>query len=332
MEQVQFLPFAVTHPSSLAGLCIGDSSIAGPNGVLRDKDGNVVLENVARRTRAAVTRVIADCLHRGLGTEYGGILLDHRPNLETEAGRREWERCRLLGQLDIVRAAYGEKAYRWEEPWDVAPTAHYFLGGIRVGGDTESTLPGLFAAGQAMAGLFGANRLGASSLTEIFVFGRLAGEAAAEQAKELHLPDVRAAEETAGELASLYGRQGKESPTVLQRRLQKLMWDKVGICREESGLRSALREIEAIREKSEDIAVPAIKAYNPEALHAVELKHMLACAELVVRSALTRRETRGAHIRLDYPERDDPNWLCNIVIRSSGGGPEIRIDKGREAE
>jgi succinate dehydrogenase/fumarate reductase flavoprotein subunit len=101
-----------------------------------------------------------------------------------------------------------------------------------------------------MAGLFGANRLGASSLTEIFVFGRIAGEAAAEQARELPLPDVRDAGEAVGELTSLYGRYGSESPTVLQRRLQKLMWNEVGICREERGLCSALREIEAIRTQS----------------------------------------------------------------------------------
>lgn len=326
MEQIQFAPFALTHPSSMIGLCISDPAIAGPAGVLKDGSGQIILENINTRTRAEVARVMATHLKKNEGSAYGGLLLDLSPNLKSDAGRKQWDRRNMLGQLSMVRAAYGERAYRWEEPWDVAPTAHYNMGGIKVNAEAESAVHGLYAAGQAMGGVFGANRLGAASLAEIFVFGEIAGAAAAGRARGMSMPGTPEADAAACQLAGLIGRRGSTPPLVLKRKLQKIMWEKAGISREESTLREALSEINAIRQESEDIRISSVKAYNREVIHAIELKHMLLCAELIIISSLTRRETRGAHLRLDYPERNDVDWRCNVIVKNKDGKPEIRTE------
>jgi succinate dehydrogenase/fumarate reductase flavoprotein subunit len=263
----------------------------------------------------------------GKGTPYGGLLLDFGPNLETEQGKRLWERRSRLGQLDAARLAYGEEAYLWHEPWDVAPTAHYNMGGIRVDSTGRSRVSGLYAAGQAMGGIFGADRLGSVSLAEIFVFGEIAGREAAAEAAALPPgpePDHRYAEQMEG----LFGREGKHFPGTLKRRLQRTMWENAGIARDEPSLLSALEEIRLIRADAGDICTSSVKAYNKDVLDSVELNHMLCCAELIVRSALERRETRGAHLRLDCPDKDDEHSLVNILLEKDADGS---MHVGREA-
>jgi fumarate reductase (CoM/CoB) subunit A len=323
MEQIQFVPFALTHPSSMCGICISDPGIAGPAGVLKNNKGQIVLDHINTMTRAEVARVMALQLRSNAGTEHGGLLLDLSPNLGLDIGRKLWERRNKLGQLNMIRTAYGERAYRWEEPWDVAPTAHYTIGGIKVNALTQSAVPGLYAVGQAMGGIFGADRLGAVSLAELFVFGEIAGKAAAEQAHETEMPNVLEVMLVAYELSELIGRKGKIPPLVLKRRLQKVMWEKVGIAREKKELQEALVEIVSIGQEANEINISPIKAFNREVVHAIELKHMLQCAIIVIQSALTRQETRGAHLRLDYPERDNENWKCNIVLKQSDGKLDI---------
>jgi succinate dehydrogenase/fumarate reductase flavoprotein subunit len=326
MEQIQFVPFALTHPSSMSGICISDPSIAGPAGVLKNNKGQIVLDHINSMTRAEVARVMALQLKNNAGTEHGGLLLDLSPNLGLDIGRNLWDRRNKLGQLNMIRIAYGERAYRWEEPWDVAPTAHYTIGGIKVNALTQSAVSGLYAVGQAMGGIFGADRLGAVSLAELFVFGEIAGEAAAKQAHETEMPNVPEAILVARELSGLIGRKGRIPPLVLKRRLQKVMWEKVGMAREKKGLQEALAEIVSIGQEANEISISPIKAFNREVTHAIELKHMLQCAVIVVQSALTRQETRGAHLRLDYPERDNENWKCNIVIKQSEGKLVIKSE------
>lgn len=325
MEQVQFIPFGLTHPSSMCGVFVGEPSLAAPNGVLRNNRGEIILENVAGMTRAQVTRAIATELTRSGGTEHGGLLLDLTPNLASEEGRKMWERRKSLGQLDAILLAYGEKAYRWEEPWDIAPTAHYTIGGIKVNSLGQSTVPGLYAIGQAMGGIHGANRLGAVSLAELFVFGEIAGEVAAAESIQMQAPQLPAdAAQSFAYLQSLAGQKGRFSPLALQRRLQKLLWDKVGIAREDKGLREALAEIAALETAAEDLVIPADKTYNREVVQAIELKHMLKCARMIAESALLREETRGAHLRLDFPEKDEADWRCNIVLAQTDGRLSIR--------
>ncbi|MBC7104690.1 MAG: FAD-binding protein, partial [Firmicutes bacterium] len=179
MEMVQFIPFAIVHPPSFCGILIGEPSVAGPHGVLLDGQGRLLLENVRRQTRAAVTRVMAEALAAGRGTERGALLLDMSGNLKSREGREHLAYLKRRGRLEAVRRAYGDKAYKGEEPWEVLPSAHYFIGGLRVDPWGATNLPGLYAAGQAAGGVHGANRLGSVSLAELFVFGRRAGLAAA---------------------------------------------------------------------------------------------------------------------------------------------------------
>ncbi len=329
MEQVQFIPFGLTHPSAMCGVFVGEPNLAAPAGVLRNRNGEIILENISTMTRAAVTRVMAKELSRGGGTEHGGLLLDLRPNLTSEKGRQLWEVRRKRGQMEVVRLAYGDAAYRWEEPWDVAPTAHYFMGGIKIDHRGRSTAPGLYAAGQVVGGIHGGNRLGSVSLAELFVFGQAAARSAVNDCKGVRFSGFKHADcrrEEVELLHSLPGKKGGIPPLRLQRAMQQVMWDKVGLARDKKGLVQALSEIKRIEEAWPQVAVSEQKNYNQEALHAIELRHMLVTAKMVIRSALLREETRGGHLRLDFPGRDDENWCRNIILHKGNGGLEARTE------
>ncbi|MCL4517326.1 MAG: FAD-binding protein [Firmicutes bacterium] len=340
MEQVQFIPFAFTHPGAFLGLYCGEPALAGPAGVLRNRDGKMILEGVSRLNRAEVVRAMARELVGGGGTGYGGLLLDLGPNLALPGGRDLWRAMRDRGQLDLVRKAYGEAACRWEEPWDVAPTAHYLMGGIKVDASCESTLPGLFAAGQAMGGVHGGNRLGSVSLAELFVFGRIAGEAAAERAAERTVEraagfDRTARPDRAGvglnpaglNLQSAgkgIGAPGRYSPMALQRELQKMMWEEAGIARRAAGLENALQALAGIEKKLDDLCIPPGSVYNTGVLDAIELRFMRITGRLIAVSALLRKESRGAHFRLDFPECDDRHGRKRIVLWQEEGWMRFR--------
>ncbi|MEW6661379.1 MAG: FAD-binding protein [Bacillota bacterium] len=325
MEQVQFIPFALTHPSSMRGIFLGEPSLAGPAGVLLDKSGQLVLKHINTMTRAQVTRAIVEALVQGRGTERGGLFLDLSANLQTEKGRQAWADMGQNGQLEAVRMAYGDKAYHWEEPWEVAPTAHYFMGGIKVNRYCESSIKGLFAAGQSQGGVHGANRLGSVSLAELFVFGRIAGEAAAfsaREAGEIDMPEN--GEEIIRGLTGFFGARGTYRPLQLQRELQQTMVEWAGPGRTAQSLRAALDRISLIENLSKDLTLAPHREYNLEVLEAIELEHMLVTARAVVESAMVRQESRGAHIRLDYPKTDN-KYLGNVVTVQVNGQMEVRF-------
>ena len=320
MEQVQFIPFGITHPSSMVGIFCGEPAHAG-DGVLLNRHGRVVLTGLDRMTRAQVAKTICFEVLNGGGTEHGGLLLDLSPNYASGRTARLRQLQEDGGMLDTIRAAYGERAAKWEEPWDVAPTAHFHMGGVLVDDEGRSTVPGLYAAGEAQGGLHGGNRLGSVALTEIFVFGRRAGEAMARDAAATRWspPDPALVAAEVAHVDSLYGRNGSRRPVALARRLQDTLWQKAGPVRDESGLAAAARQIESLREEAADLRTSPSHRYNPEALDAVELEFMLTVAGIVVRCALERQESRGAHVRLDFPNRDDERWLRNIVVRQEAG-------------
>jgi len=325
MEQVQFVPFALTHPASMRGIFLGEPNLAGPDGVLLDKSGQLVLKEINTMTRAQVTRAMVEALVQGRGTEKGGLFLDLSGNLKTEKGRQAWSSMKERGQLEAVRLAYGEQAYRWEEPWEVAPTAHYFMGGVKVNHHCESRIKGLYAAGQSQGGVHGANRLGSVSLTELFVFGRIAGESAAGYAGEtgeINLPEN--GEEIIKGLAGLQGRGGAYSPLKLQQELQQAMLELAGPGRTAQSLRSGLDCISFLESKSKNLSINPCREYNLEVLEAIELEHMLVTARAVVLSALLRQESRGAHLRLDYPATD-ARYLGNVVANQVNGQIEARF-------
>lgn len=318
MEQVQFIPFGITHPPAMLGAPCGEPSMAGPFGRLLNCRDEVVLENLMTLTRAQVARVIVEEIGRGGATPWGGLKLDLRPNLDSPIGELFVSLLKQFGGpfLEVIRKAYGERAVRLEEPWDVLPSAHYVMGGVKTDPDCRTCVPGLYACGQAQGGVMGGNRLGSTSLTEIFVFGRRAGRSAArEAAARQTLPGPEAARGAVERLRSLPGRKGACRPIELKRALQRLMWDRVGPLRDEQGLEIALEEIRRLRGEARDLSIVGVRLYNEEVLDAVELGHMLAAAEAVALSARERRESRGAHVRADFPHRDDQQPVRNMVVR-----------------
>jgi succinate dehydrogenase/fumarate reductase flavoprotein subunit len=326
MEQVQFLPFAITHPPAMLGAPCGEPAMAGPFGRLLNNRGDVVLENIMPMTRAQVARIIVEEIRRGGATEQGGLLLDLRPNVEADADGLFIALMRKMGGpfLDIIRRAYGEKAANLEEPWDVLPTVHYMMGGIKTDEWCRSRAPGLYACGQAQGGVMGGNRLGSTSLTEVFVFGKRAGVKAAEEAKSRALPSDKVARGPLEKLRALSGASGRHRPVTIKRELQTLMWEKVGPLRDTEGLDEALARIHDLRQKTSDLRIGGPVRYNTEATDAIELPHMLSTAEAIVLSAIERAESRGAHVRSDFPERDDALQRVNMAVEMSGGRPHVR--------
>jgi succinate dehydrogenase/fumarate reductase flavoprotein subunit len=321
MEQVQFLPFGLTHPPAMLGAPCGEPVMAGPHGKLRSASGEILLENIMPRTRAAVARVMMEEIRRGGATQHGGLLLDLRPNLEAPNGAALLALMQKAAGpfLDIVGRAYGRRAADLEEPWDVLPTAHYVMGGVKTDVWCRSRVPALHACGQAQGGVMGGNRLGSTSLTEIFVFGRRAGRAAAREAASWEFADAGAAREPLERLASLFGSAGSERPIELKRALQRSMWEKAGPLRDDGGLTEALEEIESIGKRARDLRTSGARTWNTEVVDAIELSHMLVSAQAIVTSALERRESRGAHVRSEFPERDDERPVQNMVVEMADG-------------
>jgi len=321
MEQVQYLPFAITHPPAMLGAPCGEPAFAGPLGRLLNAKGDVVLENIMPMTRARVSRIIVEEVRRGGATEHGGLLLDLTHNVTSPEGEQFVALVKKFGGpfLAIVRKAYGEKAANLEEPWDVLPTVHYLMGGVKTDEWCRSRVAGLYACGQAQGGVMGGNRLGSTSLTEIFVFGKRAGVTAAKEAEARSFADESVASEPIERIRGLPGSKGANRPIHPKRELQKLMWKNVGPLRDESGLKDALARIEDIKSQARDLRISQGKSYNTEIVDAVELSHMIAAAQSIALSALERTESRGAHVRADFPDRDDDSPVMNVVVAGDNG-------------
>jgi succinate dehydrogenase / fumarate reductase, flavoprotein subunit len=220
-----------------------------------------------------------------------------------------------------------------KEAMEVGPTCHYVMGGIRVDGETaESTLPGLFAAGEAAAGLHGANRLGGNSLSDLLVFGRRAGLAAAQHAQQAGSPRIDSAQIDQIEAEALrpFQRQGGESPYAVHRDLQKVMQSLVGIFRTREDVTKALGELGKLKERLAHTSVEGSRMFNPGWHMALDLKSMLTVSEAVARSALVREESRGAHSRIDFPVLSADWGKKNNVIRRDGAKMSLRQEPLRE--
>jgi succinate dehydrogenase / fumarate reductase flavoprotein subunit len=204
---------------------------------------------------------------------------------------------------------------------EVGPTCHYMMGGIRVDAETaQASIPGLFAAGESAVGLHGANRLGGNSLSDLLVFGRRAGFAAAEHAKRspAAVIDPSQIEDAERQMLLPFGRSGGESPYAIHEDLQGVMQSLVGIFRNEEDLSRAVSEIDKLKDRTARVRVEGSRLFNPGWHLARDLQCMLTIAEAVTRSALARRESRGAHSRIDYPGLDD-TWgkMHNVVVKKA---------------
>ncbi len=315
MEFVQFHPTGMVWPPGVQGILVTEA-VRGEGGILRNKDGERFMERydpekMELSTRDVVARAIYTEAREGRGTEHGGAYLDisHKP---ADYVKRKlpsmYHQFRELADVDITQG-----------PMEVGPTCHYMMGGIRVDAETaQSTVPGLFAAGEAAAGLHGANRLGGNSLSDLLVFGRRAGVAAAEHANRSGSLEVDAQQVLEGtrEVLEPFERPKGESPYQIHRELEDTMQNHVGIFRTEEDLQRGLRELELLKARAARVKVDGSRLFNPGWHLARDLKSMLTVSEAVALSAQARKESRGAHSRIDYAKYDE--WWArhhNIIVR-----------------
>jgi succinate dehydrogenase / fumarate reductase flavoprotein subunit len=264
--------------------------------------------------RDIVARAIYTEILEGRGTSNGAVYLDitHRGAdfIKTKLPSMYFQFLEFA-EIDITR-----------QKMEVAPTVHYQMGGVRAHPETcETNVAGLYAAGEVACGLHGANRLGGNYLSDILVFGRRAGIAAAAYAKATTLPTVND-----GDVASEISRVLKPlsiasgpNPFELKERIAATMWKYVGIVRNEQDLREGLAEIEKIKDDATNVAAKGERAYNQSWIEAIEVGNMLLDCRAIISSAIERRESRGAHTRADYPGKQDSVWLVNIITKQVGG-------------
>jgi len=318
MEFVQFHPTGMVWPPGVQGILVTEA-VRGEGGILRNKAGERFMEKYDPKrmelsTRDVVARSIYTEVKEGRGTEHGGAYLDisHKP---AEYVKKKlpsmYHQFKELADVDITKG-----------PMEVGPTCHYMMGGIRVDAETaQSTLPGLFAAGEAAAGLHGSNRLGGNSLSDLLVFGRRAGLAAAEHAKRASAPSIDNSqiEQAEKELLTPFSSHDTESPYAVHRDLQEVMQNLVGIFRTDEDLKKALAQLEKLKVRAAKASVEGSRLFNPGWHLYHDLKSMLVVSEAVTLSALARTESRGAHSRIDYPNLDSVWEKKNNVIVREGG-------------
>jgi succinate dehydrogenase flavoprotein subunit len=321
MEFVQFHPTGMVWPPGVQGILVTEA-VRGEGGVLKNRLGERFMERYDPKqmelsTRDVVARAIYTEVREGRGTEHGGAYLDisHKP---ADYVKRKlpgmYHQFRELADVDITQG-----------PMEVGPTCHYMMGGVRVDAETAATtVPGLFAAGEVAAGLHGANRLGGNSLSDLLVFGRRAGLAAAGRRTEaLGFPGPGQVEGAAKEMLEYFERPDGESPYAIHRDLEQTMQDLVGIFRNEEDLALGLRKIAELAGRSSRARVEGSRLFNPGWHLARDLKSMLTVSEAVTRSAIARRESRGAHSRTDHP-KTDPEWgRRNLVVRRGAAGMDL---------
>jgi len=330
MEDMEFYQF---HPTGIVGLGILLSEAArGEGGYLLDNDGHRFMDRYAPKLmelapRDMVSRAMYQEIRAGRGIDGKDyVYLDLR-----HLGRKLIEE-KLPDITEFARVYQGVEPIT--EPVPVQPTAHYAMGGIptdistRVIRDAANTVvPGLYAAGEcACVSVHGANRLGTNSLVDLLVFGRRAGRQMAADIGGVGFADLPAdaAAPVRDEIEALRGRRTGESSASIRRDLADVMMDNVGVYRDEALLTEALRQVRALSERYARASVQDKgKTFNTDLLEAREVGYLLDCAETTVVSALARKESRGAHAREDYPERDDVNFLTHTLATRAEGGPTL---------
>jgi fumarate reductase (CoM/CoB) subunit A len=335
IEFMQFIPIAFVYPQSIRGYTLTEPQYYGerhfnvdgePGKLLNNRGERFVLKHDPVRreggTRDILARAIMLEILEGRGTPEGGVWLEPDPRI-FEAFLRE----RPIYVKRILEN-YGEKAARFQEAFQVMPSALYTTGGIRIDGWGRTTVPGLYAAGEAAGGVHGANRLGASSMPDIQVFGRRAGMAAAEDVRERAgrgPADTLWARQRAAALDGLLGHEHGMRPSHVRKRVQQLAWTNLGLIRHRDGLEEALTVLADIREAADrGLQVTGrTRTLNREWMEAIELNNMLDVASALAATALTRAETRGAHYRQDYPDRNDAEWLVNLYVRRDGNRARV---------
>ena len=365
MEFLQFHPTGMIWPPSVRGILVTEG-VRGEGGILLNKNGErFMFNNIpepyrnqtsdneeegwryiqgdknAKRppellTRDHVARCIVREIKEGRGSPHGGVFLDISwikkkiSNAEAHIKKKlpgMYHMFKKLADIDITK-----------EPMEIGPTTHYMMGGIRVDPETQmSTVPGLFAAGECGAGLHGANRLGGNSLSDLLVFGKRAGEYAAKFAKENNTGTINEDQITSISKWALepFEREKGDSPFDVQFALQEMMQQLVGIVRNETEMLRAKEHLALMRQRANNVTVTGNREFNPGWHTALDLNNMLIASEAILMAALVRKESRGAHFREDYPDKDPQSAKFNLVIKKNAEGemtireepiPEIRED------
>jgi len=354
MEFVQFHPTGMIWPPSVRGILVTEG-VRGEGGVLRNNQGRRFMfddipplyvnqtanseeegwrytqgDKNARRPPELLTRDhVARCIRRevreGRGSPHGGVFLDIAWIKERIPNSAEYIKKKLpsmyhqfkqLADIDITQV-----------PMEVGPTTHYVMGGVRVDPDSQmSDVPGLFAAGECGAGLHGANRLGGNSLSDLLVFGQRAGEYAANFAKQHPAGQVNPEALASAERRALkpFDQENSEGPYAIQHALQDLMQDLVGIVRVEAEMLQALERIRELKARADRAGVQGNREYNTGWHTALDLTSLLTVSEIITRAALDRKESRGAHFRDDFPDKDAAYGKFNIVARKGPDG-EVQL-------
>jgi len=351
MEFVQFHPTGMVWPPSVRGILVTEG-VRGEGGVLKNSAGErfmfrympdmfkgdfaeTELESDAwvkgdrkknRRppellTRDVVAKAITKEIAEGRGSPHGGVFLDIASKQNPEFIKKKlpsmYHQFKELAHVDITKDAM-----------EIGPTTHYVMGGVKVDAETqESTVPGLFAAGEVGGGMHGANRLGGNSLSDLLVFGRRAGlHAAAKRGGAPAIPDAEVEASMRDALAP-FERDG-ENPFAVQSALQAVMQRNAGIIRDKAGLEVALAELDKLKGRASSVGITGSREYNPGWHTAIDLLSLLVVAEATARAALERTESRGGHTRSDYPDSDERQTREHIVIKKEGDRMAVR----REAQ
>lgn len=323
MEFFQFHPTGMVWPPGVKGLLVTEG-VRGEGGLLTNNKNERFMQRYDPKmmelsTRDMVARSIYTEVKEGRGSPHGGVFLDIS-HLPAERVKKKlpsmYHQFKDLADVDITR-----------EPMEVGPTAHYMMGGVRVDAETgASTIPGLFACGEVTGGMHGANRLGGNSLSDLVVFGRRAGMGATEYAKKLNsFPTLDQGEldKAAKDMEAPFQRSGDENPYQIHRELQESMQSLVGIFRTEEDLKKGISKIEELKHRSVKVAVIGDRAYNPGWHLVGDLKSMLTVSEAVAKAAQARKESRGAHSRLDYSNLDEKLGKLNVVVSQKSGEMSI---------
>ena len=354
MEFVQFHPTGMVWPPSVRGILVTEG-VRGEGGVLTNSKGErfmfgdipdnyknqtakdpeegwryVTGDKNANRppellTRDHVARCIVREVKEGRGSPHGGVFLDIAWIKEKIPNAPEHIKKKLPSMYHQFKELAGVDIT--QEAMEVGPTCHYIMGGVRVDAETQmSTVPGLFAAGEVAAGLHGANRLGGNSLSDLLVFGRRAGAGAAEYAKAdttdtSNTTYMSSEADKASKWAlSAFERAEGENPYTIQKDLQVMMQENVGIVRQEEEIATAIGELAKLKERYASVGVVGNREYNPGWHTALDLQNLLTISEAIARAALLRKESRGGHFRLDHPDKDPEQAKVNSIIRKGPDG------------
>ncbi len=357
VEFTQFHPTGMVWPLSVRGILVTEG-VRGDGGILKNNKGERFMFNyiserfapetantveeadrwlagdkTARRppellTRDEVARAITAEVKAGRGSPHGGVFLDIASRVPADVIKRKlpsmYHQFKELAEVDITK-----------EPMEVGPTLHYFMGGIRVDADSQqTTVPGLFACGECAAGLHGANRLGGNSLSDLIVFGKLAGDGAKAYISALSSsPKTQNDQITASirRATEILNRETGENPYLLHAELEKTMAKGVGIVRKADELETAIAELETLKTKALTMKAPGASQYNPGWHEALSMKSLLVTSEAVTRAALMREESRGAHTRLDHPG-ESAEWVKYNVIIKKGADGKMEVEKRPKPE